>query len=78
MTSQTIFGRVNMNVYSTGRDLQEAGVIPAEDMLTEVAYVKLGWILAQTKNLKKAIEMFLADYAGEITKRILIEEDFLE
>jgi hypothetical protein len=37
MTSQCIWGRVNMNVYDTGRDLQALGVIPLEDMLAETA-----------------------------------------
>src|SRR5581483_4727534 len=46
MASQCLSGRVNMNVYSTGRDLQRLGVIPAEDMLPEVAYVKAMWVLA--------------------------------
>ncbi len=69
MTSQTIFGRVNMNVYSTGRILQDIGVIPCEDMLSETAYVKLMWILGQTKNPEKVREMMLTNYAGEITER---------
>ncbi|MBA4323461.1 MAG: Glu-tRNA(Gln) amidotransferase GatDE subunit D, partial [Odoribacter sp.] len=37
MTSQCLNGRVNMNVYSTGRDLLNANVIPGEDMLPETA-----------------------------------------
>ncbi|RLF49211.1 MAG: Glu-tRNA(Gln) amidotransferase GatDE subunit D [Thermoplasmata archaeon] len=45
MTSQCIYGTVNMRVYSTGRNLLKAGVIPGEDMLPEVAYVKLMWAL---------------------------------
>jgi glutamyl-tRNA(Gln) amidotransferase subunit D len=45
MASQCIHGRVNMNVYSTGRDLIKAGVIPLEAMLAETAYVKLMWAL---------------------------------
>ncbi len=46
MTSQTIFGRVNLRVYSRGRDLLKLGVIPLEDMVPEVAHVKLSWALA--------------------------------
>ncbi|MCX6663242.1 MAG: Glu-tRNA(Gln) amidotransferase subunit GatD, partial [Euryarchaeota archaeon] len=45
MTSQCLFGRVNMRVYSAGRDLIKAGVISGEDMLPETAYVKLMWVL---------------------------------
>jgi len=69
MTSQTIYGRVNMNVYSTGRILQDIGVIPCEDMLSETAYVKLMWLLGHTKKPEKVREMMLTNYAGEITER---------
>ena len=50
MTSQCLYGRVNLNVYYTGRDLITAGVIPGEDMLPETAYVKLMWVLGQTSD----------------------------
>jgi len=66
MTTQTLFGRVNMNVYTTGRKLLEAGVIPGEDMLPEVAYVKLSWILAQTKDLDRVRQMMLTNFVNEI------------
>ncbi|MFC1553606.1 Glu-tRNA(Gln) amidotransferase subunit GatD [candidate division KSB1 bacterium] len=69
MTSASLFGRVNMNVYSTGRYLQSIGVIPGGDMLSEVALVKLKWILGQTNDQKEAREMVLTDYAGEISER---------
>jgi glutamyl-tRNA(Gln) amidotransferase subunit D len=45
MTSQCIYGNVNMNVYSTGRDLLHAGVIPLDNMLAETAMVKAMYIL---------------------------------
>ncbi|MCL4453147.1 MAG: Glu-tRNA(Gln) amidotransferase subunit GatD [Candidatus Thermoplasmatota archaeon] len=45
MTSQCIYGNVNMNVYSTGRDLLDAGVIPLGNMLAETAMVKAMYIL---------------------------------
>jgi glutamyl-tRNA(Gln) amidotransferase subunit D len=67
MTSQTIFGRVNMNVYSTGRELQEF-VIPGEDMLTEVAFVKLAYLLSNSKKDVKAL--MREDLKGEINSRI--------
>jgi glutamyl-tRNA(Gln) amidotransferase subunit D len=66
MASQCINGRVNMNVYSTGRDLLKMGVIPAEDMLPEVAYIKLMWILGHTEDPAKVRELFLTDLAGEL------------
>ena len=45
MASQCIYGNVNMNVYSTGRDLLDAGVIPLGNMLAETAMVKAMYIL---------------------------------
>ncbi len=67
MTSQCIYGRVNLNVYSTGRRLLKAGVIPCEDMLPETAYVKLMWVLGHTDDPKEVRRMMLRNYAGEIT-----------
>lgn len=45
MTSQCLTGSVNMNVYSSGRELIKAGVIPLGDMLPETALVKMMWLL---------------------------------
>lgn len=69
MTSQCIFGRVNMNVYETGRELLSLGVTPLEDMLPEVALVKAMWVTAQTKDLDKIRELMLTNMCGEITSR---------
>ena len=75
--SQTLYGRINPNVYTNLRILyNEAGAIPGEDMLPETAYVKLCWVLGHTKSLDKVREMMLTNYAGEITKRSL-QESFL-
>ena len=68
MASQTIFGAVNMNVYSTGRKLLDMGVIACGDMLSETAYVKLMFVLGHTKKQEKAREMMLANYARELTE----------
>jgi len=67
MTSQCIWGRINMYVYRTGRQLLNLGVIPGEDMLPETAYVKLMWVLAQTRDMKEIRSMMLTNFAGEIT-----------
>ena len=68
MTVQTIWGYVHMFVYDTGRDLMAMGIVPAENMLPEVAYIKLGWVLGQTNDLEKVKEMMLTPVNGEITK----------
>ncbi len=69
MTSQCVWGRVNMNVYSSGRDLLLAGVIPANDILTETAFVKLMWVLGQTQDPDEVKELFHKNIAGEICHR---------
>jgi glutamyl-tRNA(Gln) amidotransferase subunit D len=69
MTVQTLWGYVHMYVYETGRDMMDLGVIPAENMLPEVAYIKLGWALGQTDDLDKVKEIMLLPINDEITER---------
>jgi len=69
MTSQCIFGRINMRVYSAGRDLIKAGVISGEDMLPETAFVKLMWVLAHGKNRDEIEKLMTKNIAGEISER---------
>lgn len=69
MTSQCIFGRINMSVYSKGRDLLKAEIIPCEDMLSETAFVKLMWALAHGKNKKEVEKIMKKNIAGEISDR---------
>jgi glutamyl-tRNA(Gln) amidotransferase subunit D len=78
MTSQCIWGRVNMNVYNAGRDLQTLGIIPLEDMLSETALVKLMWVLGQTRDVNNAKRFLLTNIAGEISPRTLSEESTVE
>ena len=76
MTSQCLWGRVDMNVYSTGIDLQKIGVHPLEDMLPETALVKLMWVLGQTEDPGKIAEMMHTNLAGEISpRRLVVSED---
>jgi len=69
MTVQTLWGYVHMFVYDTGRDLMDKGVIPAENMLPEVAYIKLGWALGQTDDPQKVKEIMLTPINDEITRK---------
>jgi len=73
MTSQCLWGRVNMNVYDVGRDLQKIGVVPLEDMLPETALVKTAWVLAQTSNVEEARKLLLTNMVGEFSSRTLYE-----
>jgi glutamyl-tRNA(Gln) amidotransferase subunit D len=70
VATQTIYGRVHPFVYTNLRKLSvDLSCIFAEDMLPEVAYVKLGWVLGHTTKMEKVKEMMLTNYAGEITER---------
>lgn len=67
MTVQTLWGYVHMFVYDTGRDLMSMGIVPAENMLPEVAYIKLGWALGQSNDSQVVRDLMLKPIAGEIT-----------
>jgi glutamyl-tRNA(Gln) amidotransferase subunit D len=67
MTSQCISGRIDMNVYSTGRELLSMGVVPGEDMTTETALVKLMWLLGRGETPDRVRELIKENIAGEIT-----------
>jgi glutamyl-tRNA(Gln) amidotransferase subunit D len=69
MSSQCLFGRVDMNVYRSGVELLDIGVVPCEDMLPETALVKLMWVLANSKDQDTAKELLLKPLAGEIDMR---------
>jgi glutamyl-tRNA(Gln) amidotransferase subunit D len=66
MTSQCISGRINMNVYATGRELLAMGVVPGEDMLPETALVKLMWLLGKGEPPQRVKELMTTNMVGEI------------
>jgi glutamyl-tRNA(Gln) amidotransferase subunit D len=66
MTSQCLWGRICDRVYDTGRYLLKAGVIEGEDMLPEVALVKVMWLLGNY-DLETAKELVKVNLVGEIT-----------
>ena len=69
MTSQCINGRVDMNVYETGRDLIAAGVVPLDDMLPETALAKAMWVLANAGSDDEVVGMMTRNLLGETTTR---------
>jgi glutamyl-tRNA(Gln) amidotransferase subunit D len=69
MTLQTIWGYVHMFVYDTGRDMMAKGIIPAGNMLPEVAFIKLGWALGQTDDPELVKKLMLTPINDEITAR---------
>jgi len=77
MSSQTIFGRVDMNVYSPGRRLIAAGVLGNySDMTPETTFIKLAWLLSNyTKDEIKEKNLIIKNFRGEISERTPIERD---
>jgi glutamyl-tRNA(Gln) amidotransferase subunit D len=69
MTSQCINGRVDLNVYDTGRDLLQMGVLPLEDMLAETALIKAMWALGNSTSVARARDLMAQNIAGETTTR---------
>ena len=78
LASQCIWGRVNMNVYDTGRDLLSFGVVPLDDMFPETGLVKLMWVLGQTDDAKEAVKLLKTNIAGEFSPRTLPQEKIVE
>jgi glutamyl-tRNA(Gln) amidotransferase subunit D len=71
--AQTIYGRVNSSVYSEARQARDVGVIYLGDMLSEVALVKLGWVLGHAKNVEETKKLMITNLEGEITERTEID-----
>ncbi|MDQ2685742.1 MAG: Glu-tRNA(Gln) amidotransferase subunit GatD [Thermoproteota archaeon] len=67
MTSQCIFGRVQMTVYDTGRDLLGLGVIPLSNMSSETAVVKAMWALKNNSGTDDFLRIMKSDYAEEVS-----------
>jgi glutamyl-tRNA(Gln) amidotransferase subunit D len=69
-TAQTIFGSLDPYVYSVGREFLDTGMIYLEDMLSETALVKLGYVLAHPEWKNRVKEKMLENMAGELNNRI--------
>lgn len=70
LTSQTLYGRVDMSVYTNQRVLLEAGVMGHMcDFTPESAYVKLMWVLGHEKKMEKVKQMMETSLVGEISER---------
>lgn len=71
--AQTIYGRLDPLVYSNGRELLKSGVIFLEDMLSETAFVKLGWVLGHkewAKNKETVKKKMLENISREFSDRL--------
>ncbi len=67
MTSQCIDGRINMNVYESGRDLLECGITPLSNMIPETALVKAMWALGNCKDIEEMKDLMLENIASEFS-----------
>ncbi len=67
ITSQCLNGRVDLDVYASGRNLAASGAIPVEDMLPETAMVKSMYLLK--KDPDNFAKLMQTDLRGEITLR---------
>ena len=72
MASQCLNGCVDMNVYDAGVKIQDSGVVSAEDMHPELAYVKLAWSIGNSDSRDGALELFQKNINGEISERSMI------
>ncbi|CAN5874855.1 Glu-tRNA(Gln) amidotransferase subunit GatD [soil metagenome] len=70
MTSQCIFGTVQMTVYDTGRDLLGLGVIPLSNMSSETAVVKAMWALGNNTDAEDFVRIMKTDYSNEISNML--------
>lgn len=65
--TQCLGGRVEMSIYDTGNQLQQAGVISSGDMTTEATIVKLMFLLGQGLSQREVEMLMRQNLAGEIT-----------
>ncbi|MFH0832539.1 MAG: Glu-tRNA(Gln) amidotransferase subunit GatD [Candidatus Aenigmatarchaeota archaeon] len=69
LAPQTIYGRINMNVYEDQRIMKSLGVLGDQsDMLSETAYVKLAWALSNYPKEKTA-DIMMQNLRGELSER---------
>ncbi len=70
MSSQAIYGRIQMNVYTPLRELQDIGVLGhLSDMTPETAFIKLAWLLSNYKK-EEVKELITKNIRGEISERV--------
>jgi glutamyl-tRNA(Gln) amidotransferase subunit D len=75
MSTQTIYGSVDMNVYSPGRKLVEIGVLGNHtDMHPETAFIKLAWLLSNFKK-DEVRELYSKNLRGEISENLSVSEE---
>lgn len=75
---QTLFGRINLNVYSTGRKLKELGILGHEsNMLPETAFMKLAFLMSNFKK-ERVYELYNKNLRGELSMKSPYEADYID
>ncbi len=74
ITSQCLYGRVDLEVYASGRKLLAAGATPLENMLPETALAKSMYVLAHYPD--EFGRWMTTNLRGEIAERSLIGGEF--
>lgn len=70
MAPQTIYGRLQMNVYQPQRELQEIGVLGNySDMTPETTFIKLAWLLSNFKK-EQVPYLITKNLRGEMSERV--------
>ncbi|AJF61631.1 TPA: Glu-tRNA(Gln) amidotransferase subunit GatD [Candidatus Woesearchaeota archaeon] len=70
MSPQTIYGKLQMNVYAPARQLQTVGVLGNySDMTPETTFIKLAWLLSNYSK-KETKELLTKNLRGEINERL--------
>jgi glutamyl-tRNA(Gln) amidotransferase subunit D len=75
MTTQCLSGNADAFVYSTGRELAQAGVVYLGDLLPETAYTKMLWALGRASDPSTVVRLLTTDRAGEFGLRHLARGD---
>ncbi|CUT01906.1 asparaginase [Candidatus Chrysopegis kryptomonas] len=69
ISTQAVYGKVDLTLYQCGKDALDAGALSCKDMTTETAIVKLMFLLAKYgDNVALIREEFYKPIAGEISE----------
>ncbi|MFX0171093.1 MAG: Glu-tRNA(Gln) amidotransferase subunit GatD [Candidatus Hodarchaeota archaeon] len=74
MTTQCLHGFTGLFVYESGRLILNSGVIPLANILPEVAYIKLAFLLGNYQKIEKVKELMKKNLKGEILARERFKE----
>ncbi|MFX1253771.1 MAG: asparaginase [Promethearchaeota archaeon] len=68
LSTQCAFGQAEPTLYEVGKKVIDIGGLSARDMPSEIAVVKMMWILGHTDDPKTIKEMLYTNYAGEVSE----------